>query len=224
MNKKNPAYAKILSPLKNKQKPDFLIIGAQKCVTEALSGYLANHLQIIKDASRNIHFFDLNFERGVDWYSKQLTRSVAHEKVLLWEMTPYYIYHALVAEPIYKCFADVKLIVMLRNSVKRAWLHYHLEVAIGCENRGFEKAIASESDRLKGEIEKIKADRGYYSFNHQHSSYLSRGIYVKQIKNRLDFFAREQLLILKSEDFEANTDKLFSDVLDLLDISAIASK
>lgn len=224
LNKNNPGYAKISTQLKNKQQPDFLIIGAQKCGTEPLSGYLANHLQIIKEGPREIHFFELNFERGVEWYSKQLTRSVAGEKVLLWETTPYYIYHPLVAERVYKCFPNVKLIVMLRNPVKRAWMHYNLEVAIGCEKLEFEKAIASEPDRLKGEIEKIKADEGYYSFNHQHYSYLSRGIYVEQIKNWLDYFPREQLLILKSEDFLANTRKVFSEVLDFLDITASAIK
>jgi lipopolysaccharide transport system ATP-binding protein len=224
LNKNNPGYAKISTQLRNKQEPDFLIIGAQKCGTEPLSGYLANHLQIIQEGPREIHFFELNFERGVEWYSNQLTRSVAGEKVLLWETTPYYIYHPLVAERVYKCFPNVKLIVMLRNPVKRAWMHYNLEVAIGCEKLDFEKAIASEPDRLKGEVEKIKADEGYYSFNHQHYSYLSRGIYVEQIKNWLDYFPRGQLLILKSEDFLANPGKVFSEVLDFLDIRASAIK
>ncbi|MCY7383956.1 MAG: Wzt carbohydrate-binding domain-containing protein [Microcoleus sp. CAN_BIN18] len=224
LNKNNPGYAKISTQLKAKQKPDFLILGAQKCSAESLYGYLDNHLQMIKEGARQVHFFELNFERGVEWYSKQLTRSVAGEKVLLWEMTPYYIYHPLVAERVYKCFPDVKLIVMLRNPVQRAWLHYNLEVAVGCEKLDFEKAIASEGDRLKGEIEKIKTDDGYYSFNHQHYSYLSRGIYVEQIKNWLDYFPKEQLLILKSEDFQKDSGKVFSRVLDFLDINASAVK
>ena len=83
LNKNNPSYAKISTQLKNKQSPDFLIIGGQKCSTEALYGYLENHLQIIKEGARQAHFFELNFERGVEWYSKQLTRSVAVDKVLL---------------------------------------------------------------------------------------------------------------------------------------------
>lgn len=224
LNKNNPSYAKISTQLKTKNKPDFLMLGAQKCSAEALYGYLENHLQIIKEGVRDVHFFELNFDRGVEWYSKQLTRSVAGDKVLLGEMTAYYIYHPLVAERVYKCFPDVKLIIMLRNPVKRAWLHYNLEVAIGCEKLEFEKAIASESDRLKGEIDKMRSDDGYYSFNHQHYSYLSRGIYVQQIKNWLDYFPREQLLILKSEDFQANPGKEFAKVLDFLDISASAVK
>lgn len=224
LNKDHPRYAQISTQLKNQKAPDFLILGAQKCGTESLYECLENSLQIIKKGSGNIHFFELNFDRGVEWYSKQLTRGVAGDKLLLWEMTPYYMYHPLVAERVYKCFPNVKLIIMLRNPVKRAWMHYHLEVARGCEKLHFEKAIASEADRLKGEIEKIQADDGYYSFNHHHYAYLSRGIYVEQIKNWLDYFSREQLLIIKSEDFYANTDKVFSQVLDFLDISASGIK
>jgi hypothetical protein len=53
---------------------------------------------------------------------------------------------------------------------------------------------------------------------------LSGGIYVEQIKNWLDYFPKEQLLIIKTEDFYAHTGQVFSEVFNFLDISESASK
>ncbi|XZN94815.1 MAG: ATP-binding cassette domain-containing protein [Microcoleus sp.] len=224
INKNNPNYATILTQLQEQSKPNFLMLGSPQCGIEALYGCLENSLQIIQAGARKVHFFDLNYDRGVEWYSQQLTLGVAGDTVLRWEMTPEYMDHPLVAERVYKCFPDVKLIMMLRNPVQRAWVHYNLEVAMGFEEFDVTKAIASECDRLAGEIEKLRSTPNYHSFNHQHYSYLSRGIYVEQIQNWLDYFPREQLLILKTEDFQENPGKVFSKVLNFLDISASAVK
>jgi len=48
--------------------PDFLIIGAQKCGTTSLFYYLSQHPDLSLPKLKEIHFFDLNYEKGIDWY------------------------------------------------------------------------------------------------------------------------------------------------------------
>ena len=113
---------------------------------------------------------------------------------------------------------NVKLILLLRNPVDRAYSHYHHEVSMGVETLSFEEAIDREDERLKGEWERMLEDEGYYSFNHQHYSYLSRGIYVDQVKVWMELFSRKQILILKSEDFYANPANAFGRTLQFLEL------
>ncbi len=90
---------------------------------------------------------------------------------------------------------------MLRDPVERAYSGYQNELRNGRETLSFEDAIRQEMERLNGEVEKILNNRNYYSFNHQHNSYLARGIYVRQLERWLQYFSREQVMIIKSEDF-----------------------
>ncbi len=209
------------SHLEEHNKLDFLIIGAQKCGTTSLFTYLVKCLNIITYGDKEIHFFNRNFSQSIDWYKKQLTRGTAAGKLVSGEATPYYIFHPLVPDRVYKLFPNVKLIVLLRNPVDRAWSHYHHEVRRGFEQLSFEEAIAIEVDRLHGEIDKMLADETYHSFNHQHYSYLSRGIYVDQLKIWMGIFPRKQFLILKSEDFYANPATSIAQVLGFLGLPAV---
>ncbi|HEY9295730.1 MAG TPA: sulfotransferase domain-containing protein, partial [Phormidium sp.] len=162
-------------------QPDFIIIGAQKCGTTSLYEYLIQHPQILAASKKEVHFFDLNFAKGVDWYRQQF--KPVSQKSITGEASPYYIFHPLVPQRIYQLFPQVKLIVLLRNPVERAISHYYHEVRLGFEDLGLEDAIAQEPARLEGETAKILADETYYSYNHQHYTYLSRGVYVEQLNN-----------------------------------------
>lgn len=48
--------------------PDFIIIGAQKGGTSYLYQLLANHPEIVRADLNEVHYFDDNFHRGLDWY------------------------------------------------------------------------------------------------------------------------------------------------------------
>jgi hypothetical protein len=196
--------------------PDFLIIGAQKCGTTSLYQYLSQHPQIRPAAQKEVHFFNFFFSKGVDWYLEQFPNRTAGAGWLTGESSPYYIFHPLVAQRVWRLFPEVKLIVLLREPVARAWSHYHHEVRLGYEKLCFEDAIALEPERLQGETEKILTDETYYSFNHQHCTYLSRGKYAEQLLRWMELFPKKQFLILKSEEFYANPAESVKPVFEFL--------
>lgn len=199
--------------------PDFLIIGGQKCGTTSLYQYLIQHPQILPAAQKEVHFFDLNFSQGIEWYQQQFPLPTS-EQQLTGESSPYYLFHPCVPQRVYQLFPNIKLIVLLREPVARAWSHYHHEVRLGFESLSFDEAIAQEAERLNGETEKLLADETYYSFNHQHYSYLSRGIYIKQLETWMDLFPKKQFLVIKSEDFYTNPGKTLDQVFEFLELPA----
>ncbi len=205
--------------------PAFVIIGGQRCGTTSLYNYLAQHPRIAPALCKEVHFFDKNFGRGLAWYraffptfstngSNSDGRFVA--ETVTGEATPYYIFHPLAPQRIRDVLPGIKLIVLLRNPVDRAYSHYHHEVRMGVETLSFGEAIAQEERRLAGEAAKMLADQGCFSFNHQHFSYKARGVYVDQLKAWAKTFAKEQVLVLRSEDFYADPASTLETVLDFL--------
>ncbi len=179
---------------------------------------MISHPQIISAKNKEVHFFDNFFNKGLDWYIEQfpIFSSTSDEKLITGEASPYYIFHPLAAKRIFKIFPKVKLIVLLRDPVERAYSHYNHEVRIGCESQTFENAIKKENERLYGQTEKILS--GEYSFNHQNFSYLTRGIYVDQLREYFDLFPKENFVILSSEEFYQSPQSTLNQVFDFLEL------
>jgi Sulfotransferase domain len=196
--------------------PNFIIIGAQKGGTTSLYVYLTQHPQIAPATQKEIHYFDLQFDKGPEWYYSQFPTSAERGDKITGEASPYYIFHPHVPQRIYDLCPEVKLIVLLRNPVDRAISHYYHYIKIELESLSFEEAIASEPERLKGEKEKIIANQNYYSYEYQHHSYLTRGIYADQLPAWMKLFPKSQLLILKSEDLYTNPGDTYNSVLEFL--------
>lgn len=200
--------------------PDFIIIGVQKGGTTSLYNYLSQHPQIAPATTKEIHYFDFNFDKSTDWYCSHFPTPAEGEYLLTGEASPYYIFHPQVPQRIYDLFPQVKIIALLRNPVERAISHYYYYIKVKYESLSFEEAIAREPERLKGELEKLLADPTYYSYEHQHHAYLQRGIYADQLPAWLKLFPKEQILILKSEDLYANPCENYNKVLNFLNLPA----
>jgi Sulfotransferase domain len=186
--------------------PDFLIIGAQKGGTTFLYNLLRRHPHFKAAVRKEIHFFDTpNFRRGVDWYRSHFPRQQQENghKVFTGEASPYYLFHPHAARRVADTIPQAKLIALLRNPIDRAYSDYQHTFRQGYETLGFNEALDLEEERLRGEKQKILADESYRSTNYRRYSYLTRGIYVDQLKEWHRYFEPKQLLILKSEDFFA---------------------
>jgi hypothetical protein len=203
--------------IKMGSKPNFVIIGAQKCGTTFLYHLLGQHPRVEPAAKKEIHYFDHHFDKGLRWYRSHFPTTKGNkQKTITGESSPYYLFHPLAPARVARILPDARLIVVLRNPVDRAYSHYHQEARRGHELLTFEQAIETEEARLRGEKEKMLEDEHYTSFNHQYFSYLSRGIYVEQLIEWSKYFAREQILVLKSEELYERAPKSLTTVFKFL--------
>src|SRR5579872_7315495 len=126
---------------------------------------MSYHPKIQFSKIKELHFFDIDFNKGIEWYRSNFPDEIIkHDKGLITgEATPYYIFHPLVPKRIFEFAPKIKLIILLRNPVDRAYSHYHHEVNLSVEKLSFEEALKAESGRLEGELDKIKSDETYYS-------------------------------------------------------------
>lgn len=191
--------------------PDFLVIGAQKSGTTSLFMDLVRHPCIEESFMKEVHYFDWaeNYKKGLGWYrshfplkiKKYFTKILRGTPFVTGEASPDYLFYPHVSKRVAQLLPDVKIIVILRNPVDRAYSHYQHEFRGDTESLSFEEAVRIGDQELETEIQKMYRDENYCSLSFQCHTYLSRGIYWKQLQNWFHFFPREQFLILCSQAY-----------------------
>jgi hypothetical protein len=107
------------------------------------------------------------------------------------ESTPSYMYDPFAPARIHRAVPGVKLIAILRDPVQRAFSHYERSFQFGTEPElTFEKAV---------ELEELDAP-DFTGTRH----YVRMGFYGRQIERYLQYFSREQILILEFKRFAAS--------------------
>ncbi|WP_291323737.1 sulfotransferase domain-containing protein [Desulfonatronospira sp.] len=185
--------------------PDFIIIGAQKSGTTSLFHYLTLHPQVKPSFTKEVHFFDGGkkpeidtFAKGPSWYRAHFPLYTQKGRgFITGEASPLYIFNPLAPQRIFNLVPEVKLIALLRNPVERAISHYFHEKRKGREQLPALEAFQSEKSRIEAAL----GQHDYKSLNFIHHTYLKRGLYAEQLERYLQLFDKQQLLLIKSEDF-----------------------
>lgn len=212
--------------------PSFLICGGQRCGTTSLYRALAAHPAVLKAVlHKGVHYFDTSYHRGRAWYQGHfpLRRTAARiERELgvppqTFESSPYYLYHPHAGARIARDLPDVKLIVLVRDPVERAYSQHAHEVARGFETvTDFSQALDLEPARLRGQRERLLADQHAYSFSHQHHGYRSRGEYAVYLRRLAEQVGRDRILVVESERFFADPRPAYDEVLAFLGLPQLS--
>lgn len=194
-------------------KVSFLVAGVQKGGTTALFDYLAEHPGLSLPAIKEAHFFD--DELSVDWRDPDYGRYHAlfgnedgEPARLRGEATPIYVYWPGSLERIAAYNPAMRLILIFRDPIERAWSHWKMEYARGAETQPFAWCIREG----RGRVAESPDTPGF----HREYSYVERGFYGEQVQRVLRLFPRDQVLFLRSEDLRAEPARILCKVCDFL--------
>jgi hypothetical protein len=215
--------------------PDFLLIGTKRGGTTSLFTYLLQHPGILgmfpqaRGLKSPAYFFE-KYRLGERWYRSHFHTAAYRSGVarrlgyrpLSGESSPYYLYDPRIAARVANAMPAVKVIVLLRHPVKRAFSQYQDNVLNGLEPLSFEDALAAEPSRVAGELGRMDADPYYYSVAHDFFSYRDRGIYLPQLERWYSALSEDQLLVLPSEEFYADEQAVFDLVCTFLGLPTYA--
>ncbi len=218
--------------------PTFIIAGAQKAGTTSLAAMLGNHPHVFMSDPKEPGYFIRGFAEDAErWqtclrpysgkpagpladvkqgvftsqdYTALFASPAAREAAHRGEASTPYLPSPHAAQRIAETYPDAKIILALRDPVTRAysaWGHNH---ARGNEvTDSFEAAMDQE---LAGQ-----RDAWIWGWR-----YLYSGLYGQHVARYLEHFPREQVLILKFEDFRGREADTFAQLCDFLDLPQFA--
>ena len=173
--------------------PDFVIIGAQKAGTTWLGARLAEQPSVFMSPVLEVRYFsrpDL-YAKGLDWYAGHFADAPAD--AVVGEKTPDYLWTVRpegrgpndIPERMHKAVPDARLLVALRNPVKRAISAFNHII----RTRKI-SPFADPDTVLTAALDPANDRFGL----------IGRGHYLVHLRRFLEFYPREQMLTVFFED------------------------
>jgi len=212
--------------------PDFLIIGAAKSGTTSLYSNLIKHPQIFSAMRKELDFFNQRYHYGNLLYrsfyptifTKFYQNYIKKNKMITGEASAGYLPNLYTARRIHELIPEIKLIVILRNPVDRAYSGYNHNFHVGGETLSFEVALNKERERTDEGEKKMLANEKYYSSERFRYGYCYAGQYSVHLKNWFKLFSKKQFLILDFNQLKTEPQGLLNNVFEFLEASKFKVK
>ncbi len=198
--------------------PNFFIIGAIKSGTTTLTNYLIRHPQVFMPGIWEFNYLcsELNWlkkrtaqndEEYLSHFSKAKGKKVIGEKSVL------YLYSKIAAQKIKELNPNVKLICILRKPTDLLWSLFKYNITNFEEDvLDFEKALSLEEERIKGNLIPNTATFAENLFYRKLIDFKS------QLEYYYSLFDKNQILVLSYNDLKEDSEKVYREILDFLDL------
>ncbi len=157
-------------------------LGPPKTATTWVYHCLREHPQICTSKIDSIHYFDMHYVRGADWYDAQF-EGTCGDNVVRFDPTYSYICSPRAIQRIAEYNPEARLIVCLRDPVERAFSHYWHVKKQGGTTMPFADVL-----------------RHYNNY----ATWLEHGFIGIGLKTILDHFPRNQLYVMMYDDLKNN--------------------
>jgi len=197
--------------MKNKVKPDFLVVGAAKSGTTSLFNYLNQHPDIHIPEVKECRFFSqlpksfngLGAEffpnSGITEESEYFDLFEGYKDKVCGDISNDYLYYYKESiENIKKYLGnEVKILIILRNPIDRAYSNYMHAIRDDWENLTFEESIIQEPGRIE--------ENWGWPYH-----YIKVGLYYKQVKAYVDNFKNIEIYLYDElKDSESFVNNIF---------------
>lgn len=184
-------------------KPNLINIGAQKAGTTSFHNYLCQHPDVFMSNPKELNFFSnpKHWKKGHGWYEKHFNS----DALIRGETsTSYTLYPRLANVPqrIAEYVPQAKLIYIIRDPISRLVSNYVHKVSLGREQRTLDELI----DDLMGDRE---------------SPYILHGLYHLQLTQFLEWFDRDQILVVSTEELGKEMNRIMRTTFEFLDIGPL---
>lgn len=195
----------VYNPINKYRVVDFIIMGTQKGGTTSAMINLSKHNEISL-YKEEIHFFDLFWSRGLNWYKTHFN----YDKKMVGEKTPDLMYLDWTFPLIQSLNPYVKMIFFLRNPIDRAYSSWNMVKKNYKEKKTFEECIEEELKYRMNENKNLQTSTYHF---------LQRGLYYEQITKLLKYFPIQNMLFLISENVKKEPLLYYNKIFEFLNVS-----
>lgn len=206
--------------------PNLFIVGAPKSGTTSLYAWLSQHPDVFMSQNKEPRYFcdfdpntkngplsDLFFEDYVNEYNEylELFNNALPSVKWLGESSTDYLWDEDSAQKIFentKSHGEVKIIIILRDPVSRAFSEHSHLIREGVEDLSFIESLKAEDARYQNNWVPL--------FFHK-----KRGMYYSQVKKFLDYFGEDSVKIILYDELKHSKNKVFIDLCHYLKIDPV---
>ncbi|MCP5150466.1 MAG: sulfotransferase domain-containing protein [Ectothiorhodospiraceae bacterium] len=207
--------------------PDFLIIGAPKCGTDALFSYLGLHPAVRPGLWKEMHFFTETFERGV-WAYRAKFPTMAERRAVrarhggfaTGEATPIYLVDPRVPMRVAATLPHARFVAILRNPVDRTYSQYQADRRAGRVTDSFEAVLDEEMRRIDTWRADYRSAPDGTGFLRRGSWAVAGSLYADQLEDWYRHVPAERIHVVLGEDLRADHARVYREVESFLGLPA----